>query len=291
MAHTLWLLPLLFSAPAALRAAHLQPATTEAWDDYLQSAKARVQARFNSGEPFLWVDEDADRLQKVQAGEVVVSSVGPNPKKVPGGLVHDWVGTVFIPDSSLQDVLRVVRDYARYKDLYQPGVVESRAIETKPNRDRFTMRLINRSVMLKTAFDADYESCFVQMDERRVYSVSQTSRVQQIEEYGSEDQHMLPAGSGNGVIWRLAAITKYVQRDGGVYIEIEGMGLSRDIPLSVRWLVEPMVRRVSRNSLAISLRQTENAVSPHVDADRRQGSGRTFVQPVGQSLLGGESSH
>ena len=60
-----------------------------------------------------------------------LSPVGPQvPKKVPSGLIHDWVGAVFIPNVSLNDVQQVVRDYARYKDLYQPNVIDSKVIAT-----------------------------------------------------------------------------------------------------------------------------------------------------------------
>jgi hypothetical protein len=67
-------------------------------------------------------------------------------------------------------------------------------------------------------------------------------------------------GEGHGIVWRLFGITRYVERDGGVYLELEAIGLSRDIPASLRWVVEPIVRRVSRASLSTSLRQTGNAV-------------------------------
>jgi hypothetical protein len=75
----------------------------------------------------------------------------------------------------------------------------------------------------------------------------------------------LLAGEGSGVIWRLFSIARYQERDGGVYIELEAIALSRDIPASLRWLAGPIVRRVSRSSLSISLRQTENAVLLHVE--------------------------
>jgi hypothetical protein len=38
------------------------------------------------------------------------------------------------------------------------------------------------------------------------------------------------------------------------------MALTRDIPAAVRFAVDPVVRRVSRNSLLISLQQTKEAV-------------------------------
>ena len=89
---------------------------------------------------------------------------------------------------------------------------------------------------------------------------SRTTRIQEIEEYGAPAEHVLREGEGSGIIWRLFGITRYVERDGGIYIEIEAIGLSRDIPTSLRGLVEPVVRRVSRGSLLTFLQQTQNAV-------------------------------
>ena len=76
-------------------------------------------------------------------------------------------------------------------------------------------------------------------------------------------------GQGGGYIWRLASQVRLEERDGGVYLELEVMALSRDIPGSLRLFVEPIVRRVSRNSLAESLRQTEDAVGLAFAANTR----------------------
>jgi len=255
----------LLLCPARAHGAHLQPATAQAWEDYVQSANTRLEERLVPGNTFLWADESPERLARIRTGDVIVSPVGPNPKKVPSGLIHDWVGTVFVRNISLKEVLFLVRDYGRYKDWYQPGVVDSKVLSTSEGKDRFSMLLINKSVLLKTAFDADYESCYVQVDDRRAYSVSRTTRVQQIEDYGFPSQHVLQEGEGSGIIWRLLAITRYLERDGGVYVEFEAIGLSRDIPLSFRWFVDPIVRRVSRSSLETSLQQTAKAACERVD--------------------------
>jgi hypothetical protein len=220
-----------------------------------------MEQRLNPDKPFLWVDEVPDRLARVRTGEIVVTPIGPhNPKKVPSGLIHDWVGAAFIANVTLKDVVQVVRDYTRYKDVYQPTVLDSKVIDTSETKDRFSMLIMNRSVVLKTALDADYESRYVHVDDQRIYSVSRATRIQEIEQYGAPTQRMLHEDEGKGIIWRLFSITRYVERDGGVYVELEVIGLSRDIPASLRWLVEPIVRRVSRSSLSTSLRQTENAV-------------------------------
>ena len=45
-----------------------------------------------------------------------------------------------------------------------------------------------------------------------------------------------------------------------MYVELEAMALSRDIPGAFRWAADPIVRRVSKNSLLTSLRQMQEAV-------------------------------
>jgi hypothetical protein len=220
-----------------------------------------MEQRLNPGQSFLWTDEQPDRPAKVRAGEIVVSQVGPQiPMKVPSGLIHDWVGAVFIPDVSINDAQQVLRDYARYKDLYRPSVIDSKAIAVGDNNDRFSMRLLNRSLLLKTAFDAEYESSTVWLGDQCAYTIARTTRVREIDDYGSSSQRIFDEGQGHGIIWSLFAITRLMQRDGGVYVELEAIGLSRDIPASMRWLIEPLVRRISRSSLATSLEQTEKAV-------------------------------
>jgi len=264
---------------STVRAASLEPATSKAWQEYIESANLRMEQRLVPGKPFLWVDEMPDRLASVRAGEIVVSPSGPqNPKKLPSGLIHDWIGAAFIPRVTLNDVMDVARDYARYKEVYQPTVVDSKVIATGEAKDRYSMLLMNKSLFLKTAFDSDYESRYVQVDNRRAYSVTRSTRTQEIEDYGSPAQHLLNEGEGSGVIWRLFGITRFVERDGGVYLELEVIGLSRDIPSSLRWLVAPIVRRVSRGSLSASLRQTENAVRLRAElAHRKPGSGGAIV--------------
>jgi hypothetical protein len=247
--------------PAMVDAASLEPTTSKTWEEYVASANMGMEQCLSPGHTFLWVDEKPQRLASVRAGEIVVSPVGPrSPKKVPSGLIHDWVGAVFIPDATVRGVLEVVRDYARFKDLYQPSVIDSKVIAAGEARDRYSMLLINKSFFLKTALDTDYESSFVHVDERRAYSVSRSTRIQEIERYGAPAQRTLNEDESRGILWRLFSITRYVERDGGVYLELEAIGLSRDIPSSLRWLVEPIVRRISRSSLATCLQQTEDAV-------------------------------
>lgn len=242
-------------------AAELKPETVAAWDHYLERVNARLRERVRPGSSFLWTFEDPDRAGRVRGGEIVVAPApGRSPVKVPGGLIHHWVGAMYLPGHKLDDLLEVTRDYDHYSEYYRPSVVESKTIARDDRIDRFSMRVMNKAFFLKTAMDADYQATNVRVDQDHFYSVARTTRVQEIEDYGQPGEHKVQEGEGSGYIWKLYSISRFEQRDAGVYVEVEAVALSRDIPLAARIIVDPIVRRVSRNSLLISLEQTQRAL-------------------------------
>jgi hypothetical protein len=246
-------------APASSYGAELKDQTLKTWDAYIQTVDSQMRDRLQGS--FLWVDEEAERLHEVRAGKILVSSVGQkNPKPVPSGLIHDWIGAAFIPDARLGDVLSAVRDYAHYSEFYKPTVVDAKPLSTEGGCDKYSMRVVNKETVAETALDTEYQACYLQLDELRWYSTAHTTRVQEIRHYGRSDEQELPPNQGSGYIWRLYSLARFEERDGGVYIELEAIALSRDIPVTVRWIADPIVRRVSRNTLLISLQQMEDAV-------------------------------
>ena len=248
-------------------AANLKKETAKVWDDYVEAANTRARGYGSAGHHFLWADEAPERAAQVQRGEIVVAAVGPEvPKQVPSGLIHHWIGAVFIAKTTLDRALPVLRDYGRYKDFYQPGVIASKPLVLGGAEDRFSLLLAGKSPFRKSTFEGDYRSSQVQVDAQRRYTVAQTTRIQEIAEYGTPNQRILPEDEGTGLIWRLFSVTRFEERDGGVYVEIEAIVLSRDIPASLSWLVKPIVRRVAKASLATTLQQTREAVRLHASA-------------------------
>ena len=254
--------------------ADLKSETIQQWEDYVKAADTRHSNRLAQG-AFLSSDQVAGQTTRLRNGEVVVTSAGAYvPLKVQSGLIHDWMGAAFIPHTKLGDVLPVLRDYDRYTDYYRPGVVSAKRIATSESKDHFSMVLMNKSAIAKTALDADYQTVYSKIDDHRLLSVTDATRIQEIAEYDTPSQHTLPENHGMGLIWRVYSITHFEERDGGVYIEVEAIALSRDIPTMLRWVVDPIVRRVSRTSLAASLQQTEAAVRSHSTAEIAVGNGQ-----------------
>jgi hypothetical protein len=92
-------------------AATLTQETKAAWDAYLQAANASMQARLQPGAHFLWLDDEPDRAEVIRTKGPYIAPVGPHiPKKVPSGLIHDWLGVGFVPNVKIEDIIRVVRD-------------------------------------------------------------------------------------------------------------------------------------------------------------------------------------
>ena len=269
--------------PVRAHAANLKVETVAAWDDYVQSVSVTLQDRVRPGGSFLWTYEEPERIAKVRRGEIVVAPApGPSPRKVRGGLIHHWIGAAFLPNVKLDDVLEVTEDYDRYQEFYRPSVISSKTVAREDSNDYFSMQLMNKAFFLKTMLDADYQSTNVRLDERRFYSVSRSTRVQEIQDYGRPSQRRMPEGQGGGYIWKLFSIGRLAQRDGGVYLEIEAVALSRDIPAALRFIVDPIVRSVSRSALLTSLTQTEQAV-----CGRSADVGRSASIPARAEHLGG----
>jgi hypothetical protein len=252
---------LLFSG--VVNGAELKPETARAWGDYLAQANTRMMGRTHCH--FLWADESYERLRRVRAGEIVVEPIQPKmPITVPYGLVHDWTGASFVPGVHIADVIARLRDYERYGEFYTPAVREVHLVKPMSNadtaRDQLVMTLVNQSSFSKRALEVETTSSFVALDTRRSYSISRSVRVQEWAEYGTSSQHKLPIGEGSGYIWSISTISRFEERDGGVYVEFEAIALSRDVPSTLRFLVDPIIRRMSKSALATSLDQTRRAV-------------------------------
>jgi hypothetical protein len=245
----------------SIGAATLKDETKAAWDAYLQAANDAMQARLQPGAHFLWLDDEPDRAEEIRTkGPYIAPMSRDIPKKVPHGLIHDWLGVGFVPNAKIEDILLVVRDFDHYKDMYHPGVLDSASRGTDGMKDLFFMRLANRSVIAKTALDAECEVSYIRVDDQHWYGISNTTHIVELDKFGTPEQHTLPEDQGTGLIWRLSSITRLEERDGGVYAELEAIALSRDIPVAFRVFVTPIVRRVSKDSLATSLHQTKVAI-------------------------------
>jgi hypothetical protein len=251
---------LMFCAAQISRTAELQSDTLKAWNAYLEKTQS-LEDRTSGGHPFLWMDESPDRAARVRRGEVVFAPVvGRGTANVSHGLIHDWVGAIFIPGATIDDLWAVIHDYDNYEQLYRPVVTSSRTLACADKRQEFQMVWHRKVLFVSAAIEGRYQSRDVMLDPHRGYNLAEAVEVREIQGYGHNDERLLPPDTGSGFIWRIRSISRYEERDGGVYLELEAMALTRDIPASLAWMVNPVVNRLSINSLTATLRQTRDAV-------------------------------
>jgi hypothetical protein len=180
--------------------------------------------------------------------------------RVPYGLIHDWLGAVFIPKARISDILAVTRDYDRYAEIYKPAVIEAKQLRSTGLDDMFSMTLMHKVLFVKAALKGEYEARYVEVDANHWYSISRSTQLQAIQRLYQPDMRILPPDKGPGYIWRLYSFKRFEESDGGVYIELEVLGLSRDVPFMLRWLVEPILESLPRDSIHKTLEETRNAV-------------------------------
>jgi len=239
--------------------------TLRAWDDYIRAVNSNIAERTNGSKPFLWVDDSAEIQRRVQHNEVVVTS--HDPHKVPQGLIHHWIGAMFVPNTTLDQVMTVLKSYDRYNELYKPLITKVLVLERDGDNVKLTVVAVQKAFSVTAAVETDDEVKIVRPDPNRVLITSNAVRVQEIADYGQPSEHPFAEARRPGYVWRAVVVQRLEQRDGGVYVEFETVSLSRGIPLEVRWLIKPLTDNLPRKLMLDMLNDTRTAVQQEGTVD------------------------
>jgi len=238
----------------------LKPQTLESFGSYIRDAEAAMEQNLDRGDPFLWSDAKPERAHRVGAGAVVAEFwSGRGPAKVPNGLIHDWIGSVFMSATTVEEVLQLVQDYNNHKNIYQPEVIASKLIHQRGNDFQIYLRLLKKkilTVVLDTYHDVHYRS----LDRARWTCRSFTTRIAEVEDAGTSREKALPPDTGNGFLWRLYSYWRFAEREGGTFVECRAVSLTRDVPLGLGWMIEPIIQKLPRDSLISTLQATREAL-------------------------------
>jgi hypothetical protein len=247
---------LVIAAPTA--AADLEPRTAAAYDRYLE-AFAQAFATKNGTDAFV-TQPSAQGLDRLRRGEILLEpGSGDGIIEVPNGLIHHWRATVFVANVTLSDVLTVVRDYAKYASIYD-WIVASELVASEGDRLRGFFRARRSAGTVTGVVDVWMVTEYRRLGPGRATSVARSDCIRQVEDAGERSEHRLKPGTGNGYLWRADTMSRYLERDGGVYMEIDTIGLSRGFPTLLGWIIEPIARRLGRGSANDSLRQLRDAL-------------------------------
>jgi len=238
----------------------LRPETVKAFEAYVRDAEAAMDKTLHGSDRFLWSDESSERAQQVREGHVVAQLwSGRRPVDVPSGLIHDWIGAIFIPETTVKKVLALVQNYDNHKNIYTPEVIDSALVSQQGNDFRIFMRLLKKKI-ITVVLDTDHDVHYLCVDRKRWFCRSYTTRIAEVEDAGSPKEKVLPPDSGYGFLWRLYSYWRFQESDGGVYIECRAISLTRDVPFGLRWIIEPIIQHLPKESLIHTLEATRQAV-------------------------------
>ena len=242
---------------ASLSAADLTPDTVKAFDEYIHIKEARIRAEVAKGD-FLWTDRAPERRQQVHAGKILTQAASDKPDiDVPDGVIHDWVGAVFIADTTIDRVISMVQDYERHSQVYQPEVIGSKILSHHGDDFKVMLRLKKKKV-LTVVLNTEHDVHYSRLDDKRWQTQSYSTHIAEVENAGKAGERELPVGKDHGFLWRLDSFWRFQERDGGVYVECDAVSLSRPVPFGLRWLIDPIVRSLPRESLFNTLQATRN---------------------------------
>ncbi len=248
--------------PTSLSAVELKPETVAAWDQYIAKLEASWVPRFN-GSRFIAVNDSAERMQKMKAGEVVVRpSVGKDGEtSLPSGMISDWTGGFFVYGATLPQVLAFLQDYSHHKVTFYPDIVDSAIRKSNPP-DEFDvyLKIVKSKYMVTDYLNSDHKVTWTHPSKTRAYCRSASTRVAEIVNYGTPKEHELPVGNDRGYVWRMNGYWFVEERDGGVYVEYETITLSRDIPSLLGKVLGPILHSVPPEALHLSLEKCKKGI-------------------------------
>jgi hypothetical protein len=264
-----FLLCLLAASSAAIVAADLTPATSAAFERYVRLTEERINAEVARDANFLWIDtlpppRRTEVLRGLQHGGVIIDRLrtqdGSKEIPVPDGLIHHWVGTVFVPRVGIKKAVALMQDYDRHATYFAPAIARSKLLERDGSRFQVALRFHVKKIISVT-MDTENEAEFFHPAADRAHSRIRSTRVSEISDAGTPKERPKPAGEENGFMWNLNTYWRFLERDEGTYIQCESLTLTRDVPFALAWIIRPIVTQMPKESLTFTLAKARAALA------------------------------
>jgi len=267
--HFLLLLSLCLLVAATAVAAEPKPEAVEAWNRYIALTESRISAQERDPSRFLvshaeTPEHAAASDAKLKNGEVAIERLKTTDDgkgiEAPGALIHHWVGTAFIPGASIKQVFAVLQDYDHHSTTYAPEVQKSKLLSH--DGDDFTayLRFVKKKV-ITVVLDTYHQARYGTVGSTHAYSRSYTTKVAEIEDPGTPEEHEKSTAEDEGFMWKMNTYWRFEERDGGLYIQCEAVTLTRSVPFGLAWMIEPFITSIPKDSLTATMAETRKALA------------------------------
>lgn len=160
----------------------------------------------------------------------------PTPA-VPSALLHHWRGSTFVPGATSAGFERLLADIPGYTQTFAPQVIQASGTSTH------TLLRVRQHHVITVVMDTEYN-----VTSGHGYSIARSTR---ITELGGED---------HGFLWRLNSYWRWQEADGGLYLQLDAVSLTRTVPRGLGWAIGPYINSIPRESLEFTLTSAANAL-------------------------------
>src|SRR5215467_13428993 len=213
-----------FAQGAEPEPARLHANTLEAFDRYAKLTEARNAEELKRGTNLLWINElpvaeRAEAYAALKRGDVEMKKLdmrdGGKEIACPAGIIHHWVGVVFIPGAKLDDVLSMLEDYDKHYIYYGPDVERSKIESREGDHFRVFLRF-RRHKVITVVLNTEHDIHYFRDGPDRAHSRSSAVRIAEVENAGKSDEREKPRGEDGGFMWGMETWWRIEGRDGGV---------------------------------------------------------------------------
>ena len=233
-----------------------------AFSAYAGKVESRLREQHQRPDGFLeFVGTDVQKDERLRKGQVIIEQlIRGKEAELPGAMLHHWRGTAFVPGATMAGFERLMKNFNGYPQTFAPQVVRASVLTPHPdNHFTATMRVRQHHV-ITVVMDPTYDVRFGRLDAQHGYSISRSTKIAEIGSAGTAKEHALSESEEHGFLWRMNTYWSYEERDGGLYMQVESISLTRGIPAGLGWAVRPFVESVPRESLEFTLRAACNAL-------------------------------
>jgi hypothetical protein len=250
------------------QATEVKANTAAAFDRYIRATETQHADDLHNGR-FLVLDGLPDPTRQesyanLRQGQLYIEQLhlkeNGHSIPIPGGLVHHWVGVMFVPGATLSQVISVLQDYDNHKNMYKPDVRRSKLLEHNGNEAKIFLQFYRKSIVT-VVINANFDVHYMMLGSTQALSQAYSTRIAEVDNPDKSNEHELPVGNDHGYLWRLDNYWRIEEKDGGAYVQVETIALSRSIPHLFTWLINPLVRNIPRSVLSHLLTATRQAVA------------------------------
>jgi hypothetical protein len=236
------------------------PAAVSAFNSYISTVEARLAQQHRSPNGFI-VPVNLRTVRDAPAqGELIIEQITPSTTAdLPGAMLYHWRGTAFAPGAKAADFERLMKNFNAYPQKFPSSPPVKNPLQQQGDHFQVLMRVRQKHV-ITVVMDTAYDVTFARLDALRGYSISRSTQISEIDSPGTRHERALTSSEEHGFLWRLYTYWTYEERDGGLYMQIESVSLTRSIPTGLGWAIGPFVSSVPRESLEFTLRSTCNAL-------------------------------